>query len=72
MHKISLKKILKDPYLVIGGIIMGLMLFMILVGLFWTPYDPTKMSASEKLQGISLRHIMGTDNMGRDVFSRLM
>ncbi len=72
MHKISLKKILKDPYLVIGGIIMGLMLIMILVGFFWTPYDPTKMSASEKLQGISLKHIMGTDNMGRDVFSRVM
>ena len=72
MNNISLKKILKDPYLVTGGIIMGLMLLMIIVGIFWTPYDPTKMSASEKLQGISFKHIMGTDNMGRDVFSRVM
>ena len=52
------KKLKKNPYLI--------------VGLFWMPYEPTKMSASEKLQGISLRHIMGTDNMGRDVFSRVM
>lgn len=72
MKKISFKKIIKDPYLVIGGVIMGLVLLMIIVGFFWTPYDPTKMSASEKLQGISLKHIMGTDNMGRDVFSRVM
>ena len=72
MKKISLKKILKDPYLVSGILIMGLVLLMIIVGIFWTPYDPTKMSASEKLQGISLRHPMGTDNMGRDVLSRVM
>jgi peptide/nickel transport system permease protein len=53
-------------------IITGLILLMIIVGLFWMPYEPTKMSASEKLQGISLKHLMGTDNMGRDVFSRVM
>jgi peptide/nickel transport system permease protein len=72
MKDITLKKILKDPYLVAGMIITGLILLMIIVGLFWMPYEPTKMSASEKLQGISLKHLMGTDNMGRDVFSRVM
>lgn len=72
MNKISFKKIIKDPYLVIGGVIMGIILLMVIVGFFWTPYEPTKMNAAEKLQGISLRHLMGTDNMGRDVFSRVM
>ena len=72
MNKISLKKVLKNPYLVIGGIIMAVILLMVVVGIFWTPYEPTKMNSAEKLQGISLRHIMGTDNMGRDVFSRVM
>lgn len=72
MKDITLKKILKDPYLVSGLIITGLLVLMIIVGFFWMPYEPTKMSASEKLQGISLKHIMGTDNMGRDVFSRVM
>ncbi len=66
------KKIKKDPYLMAGLIITGIILLMIIVGLFWMPYEPTKMSASEKLQGISFKHIMGTDNMGRDVFSRVM
>ena len=68
----TFKKIKKDPYMTFGLIITGIILLMIIVGLFWMPYEPTKMSASEKLQGISLKHIMGTDNMGRDVFSRVM
>ncbi|MBR4831514.1 MAG: ABC transporter permease [Butyrivibrio sp.] len=66
------KKIMKDPYLVAGSVITGIVLLVIILGLFWMPYEPTKMSAAEKLQGISFRHIMGTDNMGRDVFSRVM
>lgn len=68
----KLKKNLTDPYFLGGAIITGAILLMIIVGFFWMPYEPTKMNAAEKLQGISLRHIMGTDNMGRDVFSRVM
>ena len=70
--RMFLKKIMKDPYLVAGSVITGIVLLVIILGLFWMPYEPTKMSAAEKLQGISFRHIMGTDNMGRDVFSRVM
>jgi peptide/nickel transport system permease protein len=72
MNKDTLKKVLKDPYMMAGMILTGLMLLMIIVGFFWMPYDPTMMNAQEKLQGISLRHVFGTDNMGRDVFSRVM
>ncbi len=67
-----LKKIRKNPYLIAGLILTGLVVLMVVVGIFWMPYEPTKMNASEKLQGISFKHIMGTDNMGRDVFSRVM
>ena len=62
----------RNTYLLIGTILTGLVLLMVIVGIFYTPYDPTRMDASAKLQGISLKHIMGTDNMGRDVFSRVM
>ena len=55
-----------------GLIITGLVVFLVLLGLVWSPYDPTAMNGEEKLSGISLRHIMGTDNMGRDVFSRVL
>lgn len=45
---------------------------MALVGCFWTPYAPTAMSGSEKFAAPSLRHLFGTDNFGRDIFSRVM
>ncbi len=71
--KNDFKRNLKDnPYLLSGIVITGLILLLIVVGLFWMPYEPTMMNSSEVLQGISFKHIMGTDNMGRDVFSRVM
>lgn len=45
---------------------------LIVCGFFWTPYSTTAMNAREKLQPPSWRHLLGTDNFGRDVFSRVM
>ncbi len=58
--------------LLAGSILTGLILLVTLIGFFWLPYETTAMNASEKLQGVSLRHIMGTDGMGRDIFSRVV
>jgi len=44
-------------------------------GLFadWiTPYDPFKISVRERLQPPSLTHVMGTDSVGHDLFSRVI
>lgn len=48
------------------------MLFLAILGQFWTPYDPTEMNALLKNQAPTFAHIMGTDNFGRDIFSRIM
>lgn len=61
-----------NAYMTAGCVLSGIILLMLLVGIFFSPYDPTQMDASAKLQGISLRHLMGTDHMGRDVFSRVL
>lgn len=62
----------KNYNLYLGALITGLMLLLILGGAIYTPYDPDKMDAQAKLAGVSLRHLMGCDNMGRDIFSRLL
>lgn len=67
-----MKQYLKDKNFRAGAIITGIMVLVILVGLFWTPYDPNAMSGSEKLQGPSAAHLFGTDNFGRDIFSRIV
>lgn len=62
----------KNYNLIIGSIITGIVLFMIIVGYFVTPYDPETMDATKKFAGISWKHIMGCDNFGRDIFSRVL
>ena len=62
----------KNWNLILGGIITVVMLIMILIGFFWTPYDSTKMDSANKLAAPSLQHIMGCDNFGRDIFSRVL
>jgi peptide/nickel transport system permease protein len=39
---------------------------------FLSPYDPLKMTVADRLTGPSRVHWMGTDNFGRDIFSRVL
>src|SRR6056297_2403843 len=56
----------------IGFILVVLLFIFMIVSLVYTPYEVTKMDFLNKLQSPSLNHIMGTDNFGRDIFSRIM
>ena len=62
----------KNYNFIVGGTITGLMLIFIIIGFFYTPYDPNAMDPSAKFAGISLKHLMGCDNFGRDILSRVM
>ena len=66
-----MKKRRMNPYLTAGLVITGLMLAVILVGIFWTPYSPTAMKYG-RFQPPSAAHLFGTDNFGRDIFSRVL
>ncbi|MCM1188832.1 MAG: ABC transporter permease [bacterium] len=61
-----------NKYLIAGLIMTGLAVFLGVLGFFWTPYSTTAMSAAERFDPPSLRHLFGTDNFGRDIFSRVM
>ena len=62
----------RNGYLWVGGILAAAMALLILVGFFWTPYDPTAISVGPKFDPPSLQHLLGTDNFGRDILSRVM
>ncbi len=62
----------RDYTFIIGCVITGIILVMTLIGFFYTPYDPEKMDVTNKLAGVSWKHIMGCDNFGRDIFSRVL
>ncbi|MCR5266886.1 MAG: ABC transporter permease [Lachnospiraceae bacterium] len=58
--------------LYIGGALLILFLLLVLWGLIKTPYDPKTMDAAMKLAKVSRQHIMGCDQFGRDIFSRVL
>lgn len=59
----------------VTGIAFGLFAFFLgsaLLGPSLVPYDPFATNAANALQAPSLAHWFGTDNLGRDVFSRVI
>ena len=70
--KMFSKRLLKNKAAVIGGLII---IFIILVGIFG-PYllktDPDAQNLLNKLQPPSKEHWFGTDNFGRDIFTRII
>ena len=63
----------KRNRLAVGGLVMIVVIFLI-AGLasFISPYDPGKTGVSLKLDAPSVNHFLGTDQLGRDVFSRML
>ncbi len=59
-------------YTKIGGVISAVMILLILIAAFWTPYSTTAMDSTEKLSPPSAAHLLGTDNLGRDILSRVL
>ncbi len=62
----------KNWNLIIGGILTAGMLLFIIAGFFYTPYPPDAMDNSAKFADASFKHLMGCDNFGRDIFSRIL
>ena len=56
----------------IGLSLIVIHLIIALTSPYWVPYDPLEMNAKIANQTPSLEHLMGTDKLGRDVFSRSM
>lgn len=63
---------LKNKKFVVGAIISGVVILIAILGLKFTPYNPTQMNPANKFASVSFQHIFGCDNFGRDIFSRVM
>ena len=55
-----------------GGIAVGLLALATLISLLYMPYDPNRMNVQQRLQPPSAQHWFGTDEFGRDLFSRIL
>jgi len=57
---------------ILGISLVSFVLFICILGMLYTPYDPNEMNVTAKSQPPSTSHLLGTDNFGRDILSRVM
>jgi peptide/nickel transport system permease protein len=66
-------RIFKGRHMAVGGAVVIVMLFLISAfASLLAPYDPGKTDVSLKLKPPSSRNVVGTDQLGRDIFSRML
>ena len=69
---LTVRLLRQNPIAMAGVVILTTMMIMALCADFLTPFDPIRISLSERLQPPGLSHWFGTDEMGRDILSRVM
>ena len=67
-----MKLVWQNPLTLIGFIIISSILLLAAVAPFIAPYDPNAIDVKAILLAPSQLHLMGTDGLGRDVFSRML
>lgn len=68
----GLRSLQRSPLAVLGLVIIGFLVVLAIFAPSLAPYSPTKMSLSERLSPPSSTHIFGTDDVGRDILSRVI
>lgn len=67
----TVRRLLRDPGARVGLVLVLLFLALAAVGPSLAPHDPLEVTV-DRLEGPSGRHLLGTDGLGRDVFSRIL
>lgn len=66
------KQLLRNRRAVVGGILLLMIIGLAIFAPYVTKYDPTKQNMRNRLQPPSREHIFGTDQFGRDIYSRVV
>ena len=69
---VALRKLFRIPQASFGIVVLALALITALGADYIAPFDPEDMDFSNLLGGVSAEHWLGTDQLGRDTFSRLV
>ena len=62
----------RNPRMIVGGALVLAWLFIFVFARAIAPYDPIKVDVANALLPPSSAHFLGTDDLGRDVFSRVL
>jgi peptide/nickel transport system permease protein len=69
--KYKLRLFIKNRLALIGMGILLVVFVLVIFGSLMAPHDPLAVDFKAKLQGPSSAHLLGTDNYGRDILSRI-
>ena len=69
---IALRQFRRTPSGLIGGALVGAFVLLALVAPWLAPYDPVAADFADVLSPPSWRHVFGTDDIGRDILSRVV
>lgn len=67
-----LRRIVREPLGAFGLTLVVIVVFSALFADVLTSYAPTKLAPAERFAPASLHHLLGTDHLGRDLFSRVL
>ncbi|SEK28688.1 ABC transporter permease [Paenibacillus sp. OK003] len=67
-----MNRILKTPSLLVGSVMFAVLIILAVLIPWISPYDPSEQNLSAFLQPPSAEHWLGTDQLGRDLFTRLI
>ena len=68
----SVKRLMREPLGVFGLALVLLVIFGAVFADFLTQWDPTRINPRVRFEGPSGEHLMGTDQLGRDLFARVL
>ncbi|MCA0848004.1 ABC transporter permease [Salipiger thiooxidans] len=63
---------LRQWNIAVGALILGIVVLAAILAPWIAPYDPFKMASGPRLTGPTAAHWFGTDELGRDLFSRVL
>lgn len=67
-----LGQVLEQPLGALGAIIVAIFLLLVILGPTISPYEYTQQDLARLFEGPSREHLLGTDQLGRDLLSRII
>lgn len=68
----TFRSLRRSPLAVLGLVIIGVLVVLAIFAPLLAPYSPTTMHLSERLSPPSSKYLFGTDDVGRDILSRVI
>lgn len=62
----------RHPSAMLGGVVLAVIVLAVLLAPVIAPYEPLETNPVEARQPVSASHPLGTDNLGRDILSRII